>query len=533
MKTQYPMKTILLLLLLIKISISYQSIFKIKLQPTNSSSSKNRIQSNSTDLTVDGQSIHINQNQINLITHDTSIHHHQLQNCPKHYLFSISPSILDSSLIFQTDHDPLESWKDELNSYVSQLQEIETSLQTTTTGSSTEQIVLRSTTTNSRLNECQRSGTRVFFCVNHTALVLVPYLSLKEFTERLPNHMELLIHLYPNKTDFSNPYIRSKTLKRSSEKLLNEVIKIHYKPKIDKLISSLNLNEILKYTRTVVGIDEPSKWITRHTFSDGILLALDWLKDRFESGAVGMRCGFEEYQLGFAPNLVCKILATDQRNRGDGKERVVVSAHLDSRGDFGNVFEPGTDDNAFGCSVLLSISKSIQAHQLSLKKDLYFVVFSGTHQGSWGSLGLLNSWKDQLDLVLLHLDLSMIGYRVPGESMQLGLPIENRFNRVANWFVGNITNLYLPELLIGPTPVRDLDSQRFERHGILSTIRDLDSQRFGTHGILSTSLFERAGKIGNPFYHTSLDLIGKPGYDLVQVLTIGKALYATVLELVL
>lgn len=549
-QSKQKLMVILLILSLVNVQITYQSIFRIKLiQPA--SSTKQSIKSinnnnnnptiksnllNSSDhhtLTANHQDIFINPHHINLITQTPTptliLQHHQIQHCSKLILFSITPSELDHSLIFQSDPTSHQQsnqvhqwWKDDLNQFISQLQEAEKSNHElfTVSSSSSRQFSFQSSSLlhedRRRDDACESSRTHLSLRVNQTALVFVPPTSLKLFSEHLPAHMESKVHLY-NPTNPSPT--RSSNLETSNEKLTMSLSKISYKPKTDQLINTLTLRDFITDTKTLTGTYNTrsssfsSHWITRQTFSEGSVLAAKWLKNQFEQ--LGVLCDFHEYQIGFSPNLICKILGSNPNERGAMQnDRIVLSAHYDSRGTFGILSAPGADDNAFGCAVLLSIARSIKRHQLSPKHDIYFVAFSGTEQGAWGSQALSLKWAQEGVSILLLLNANMIGYRVPGESMQLGLPVENEYSRLANWLIGNLTNLYLPELYIGQTPVRDLDSQSF-----------------GIHGVPATSLFERAGRIANPFFHTSSDLVMKPGYDLLQALTIGKAMYATVLEL--
>ncbi|KAH9816757.1 hypothetical protein DFH28DRAFT_1055735 [Melampsora americana] len=514
-------------LILIEFDFSFQSIVQIKFKSSSSSSTNHtltqfnqllhQLNLNSNHhhtFTVDGQHLFINQNQIHLINHHHPFIHHQLQNCQHLTLFSITPSQLDPSLIFQSDDhsiyqttNQIKWFKDDLNQFLSQLQPLSQNHPLTP---SSDQITFPSSPT--LLHQACQS-THLALQLNLTALVFVPPHSLKSFSELLPAHLESFIHLNrtQNKQIKSNQIHHLNTL---NEKLSIECSKIKYQSKIDRLINTLNLHEFLIDTKTLTGTHPKSNWITRHSFSEGILLALDWLIYQFNQ--IGIQCETHHFQSGLAPNLICKISKTSSNPSDSNNERIVISAHYDTRGTFGILSQPGADDNAFGCAVLLSIAKSIKRHQLSIKRDLYLVAFSGTEQGSWGSQALAQKWSLEQVSILLFLNANMIGYRVPGESMQLGLPTENHFTSVPNWYLGNLTNLYLPELYIGTTPVTGLDSQSF-----------------GLEGYPATSLFERVGRIANPFYHLSTDQVDQLGYDPLQALTIGKAMYATVLDLVL
>lgn len=88
------------------------------------------------------------------------------------------------------------------------------------------------------------------------------------------------------------------------------------------------------------------------------------------------------------------------------------------------------------------------------------------------------------------LQVDMIGYRVPGEPLQMARPDIIGLPEAA-WLVGNLSTVYCPELQVGYTPACCSDHQSFV-----------------AHGYASTWVFERNGPIRDPCYHQSCDMVG-------------------------
>jgi hypothetical protein len=57
--------------------------------------------------------------------------------------------------------------------------------------------------------------------------------------------------------------------------------------------------------------------------------------------------------------------------------------------------------------------------------------------------------------VLMMLQVDMVGYRKPGEPMQLARP-DIIGLKEAGWFVGNVSGIYAPELVVGYVCARSL-----------------------------------------------------------------------------
>jgi len=82
----------------------------------------------------------------------------------------------------------------------------------------------------------------------------------------------------------------------------------------------------------------------------------------------------------------------------------------------------------------------------------------------------------------------------------------------AGYLVGNISQIYSPELLVGRTPVCCFDHQSFV-----------------PFGFPATNLFEHNGPILDPMYHDVGDVSQRENYDFGQIVSIAKVTMATVL----
>ncbi|KAG0150517.1 hypothetical protein CROQUDRAFT_38123 [Cronartium quercuum f. sp. fusiforme G11] len=403
---------------------------------------------------------------------------HITTTCPNSLIFSLAPSEINRALIYQTSQSNPnldQWWTDDLSTLLTGLRHRE----------------------ESHVIEYNQSDCKsTILHVNKTVLLRLPYRSLRSFVSLLPTHIDAVVHQFHSNLH-SHPVKIDSTLQQ-------ELGKIRYWPRFDRLISSINPAYFLADTHTLIGshTNRP-RWRTRHSFTDGGIRASRWIKIQFEQ--MGAKCELQWYHQTFSPNVICWFDPTNPNLAQKG--RVVLGAHYDSRSSFGVVSAPGADDNALGCAALLAIARSLRRNQVPIRRSIYFLAFSGTEQGLWGSQALARRWASEGIEVALMINANMIGYRVPGEPMQLGLPIQKPYSKLSNWFIANLTNIYVPELLIGSTP----------RQGG-------DEQSFGEIGFPSTSIFERAGKIANPYFRSSDDSLSKPGYDLTQALTIAKAL---------
>lgn len=332
-------------------------------------------------LTADGQQLWIaNDDDDHCLVSSSSASTHlttqSVPTCRDSILFSLAPSRIDASRIFQTGQDYVDdgAWEDDLQTFLTQLNEEEAQndiephdgeqmhLDHLSSGQlplgsfdplghpAKIPLPLDSRSSKDMWRECQARRTFSVPGVNPAVLVSVPLESLKLFSSLLPAHIETVVHTFDNNTRYSSPAIsvnRMKACQHPNDELRREISKISYNPRVDYLISSLKIDEVLYDVQVLTGRHPHSSWLTRHSFSEGILRAGQWLKAQFEQ--IGAQCQVHHYQSGLAPNLICRIPATVVTSQANTTtSRIVLSAHYDSRGTFGVLSAPGADDDAFG-----------------------------------------------------------------------------------------------------------------------------------------------------------------------------------------
>ena len=251
---------------------------------------------------------------------------------------------------------------------------------------------------------------------------------------------------------------------------------------------------------------------TRHTKSEYIDKAADWLKAEFEKIGYG-DVNFHNYdEEGYAlKNVVC-------HKKGRSNKTILVCAHYDSRMENLNDPEsraPGADDNASGIAAILETSRIL--YEVDSEDSVQFVFFSGEEQGLWGSKHYAQYLKDSN--VNLHrlINLDMVGYPPSGK---LIIVIERD---MGNAVTGN-----------------NQDSQRFgeimeqaavdytDLQVMLGPIYDSDYMPFEALGYVVAGLYDGGAVNQNTHYHSSTDIPSAVNMDYIVSTT--KLLLATILQ---
>ncbi|KAI0772469.1 Zn-dependent exopeptidase [Trametes elegans] len=280
---------------------------------------------------------------------------------------------------------------------------------------------------------------------------------------------------------------------------------LKFDPVVASLVNNISVPQLRADVRYLTGEDPRSEIVSRHSFSKGVLIAADWLKENFES--LGASCELKPFLAGFAPNVVCTYAGSE-----DTTETVLISAHYDSRGSFGSIRAPGGDDDGSGTTALLGIARTISRKDVRFRKNIQIVAFAGEEQGLYGSRYYAQELREKNANLTLMIQADMLAYHAPGEPPQLGLPDIIGTPEVTQ-LVANLSAIYSPELKVGFTPACCSDHQSF--HG---------------QGFPATQVFERAGPIADPFYHNSGDLSDRENYDFEQIKSIAKVQFATLLH---
>ncbi|KAG6888904.1 hypothetical protein C0992_007143 [Termitomyces sp. T32_za158] len=279
------------------------------------------------------------------------------------------------------------------------------------------------------------------------------------------------------------PYIPvpSSSLKHVEGVLAN----LRFDPVIASIVGNISIPQMNNDIRFLTGEDGKSGITSRHSFSSGARTAALWLKDSFEE--TGAICELKPFLPGFTSNLVCRYSSVLNTTA-----TVILGAHYDSRGSFGNLRAPGGDDDGSGIVALLSIAKTIKRKGIKFLSNVELVAFAGEEQGLLGSKAYSRELREANANVTVMIQADMLAYREPGEPSQLGLP---------ELFVSSVNRLCCS-----------------------------DHQSFHEQGFPATQVFERAGPIADPMYHNSGDLSERIGYDMAQLKSIAKVQFATLLH---
>jgi len=136
-----------------------------------------------------------------------------------------------------------------------------------------------------------------------------------------------------------------------------------------------------------------------------------------------------------AGNVVGLLAGSDPALRG---EHVVVAAHYDHLGAFGDVVFPGADDNASGVAALLEIARALAEGQRP-RRSVVFVAFDAEERGLLGSFHYVSHPVVPLNDTVAVVNLDMIGR--DEETPTWGAPATANRNRV-----NVVGTLYSPSL---------------------------------------------------------------------------------------
>lgn len=308
-----------------------------------------------------------------------------------------------------------------------------------------------------------------------------------------------------------------------------------FNPPLHALLFSdtLSIPQLREDARILSGEDEAGQWIpsgllddsllsspsnhwhSRHSATQEARLAGAWIRARLSHylAPVDGRCIEWNYDDGFAPNIVCTIPVTNAKKKHEKEGVAILSAHYDSRGTFGSTQAPGADDDGSGTTMLLAVARHLGKHQIEFNREIRLVAFSGEEQGLVGSKNYAKHLREKKTPVHFQLQADMLGYRKPGEPLQVAFP-DKLATQAATDYVIDLARLYVPELQIGYTPACCSDHQSFFEQGFTSTW-----------------VFERRAPIADPCYHDSCDLTDRKGYDFEQIQSITKLCLATILDI--
>ncbi|ORZ05541.1 hypothetical protein BCR41DRAFT_312194 [Lobosporangium transversale] len=281
---------------------------------------------------------------------------------------------------------------------------------------------------------------------------------------------------------------------------------LKHKKSLQALVDQVDIKTLEKDVTWLSGEASGSPFITRASTSKQSLEVAEWLQSQFESYG----CDSVElmhYRERFGPNVICKFKGTEHPD-----EHVIIGAHHDSRGSLFNPRAPGADDDGSGTSMLLQVARIIKANNVKFGRTFVISAFSGEEQGLFGSAALAKKMKEYGTTITMMIQGDMLAYRKPGEPIQIAFPARYHTPEVSA-LLRNVTQLYVPDAIVGTT-------------GACCS----DHQSFWENGFPATAFFERNGPIADPKYHNSGDLVHREGYDFEQLRASTKAMMASVFE---
>ena len=245
---------------------------------------------------------------------------------------------------------------------------------------------------------------------------------------------------------------------------------------------------------------------TRRHYQQGEVNCQNWLKAEFN--ALGLTTSLHNYDSG-ADVVIGELTGTT-----DPDKIVIIGGHYDSinYNVSNNGPAPGADDDASGVAAVVEIARILSQHQFDY--TIRFCGWSGEELGLLGSEAYA-SHLDNIDAnVIGMVQLDMIAYRAPGDSLSVGF-VTNDTTTSLNNFAMDVFSSYVPNL-----PVTS---------GSLSGGTS-DHRSFFQHGFPACFPFEDIGQY-SPYIHTSSDTVGTSANDFFLAELITKGSLATVAEL--
>ncbi|KAG0237723.1 hypothetical protein BGW42_000129 [Actinomortierella wolfii] len=284
--------------------------------------------------------------------------------------------------------------------------------------------------------------------------------------------------------------------------------KLKHRASLQKIVDSIDPKRMERDITWLSGEAEGSPFTTRHSTSPQSHQVAAWLLDQLEASGACDNVEFMYYNRRFGPNVLCTIRGTRHP-----EELVILGAHHDDRGSFLNPRAPGADDDGSGTGMVLAVSRAIAEFNVKFERTVILALFSGEEQGLFGSAAYARYLKQNGANVITMLQGDMLAYQKPGEPIQTAFPLRHHTPELTNLLV-NVTELYVPETIVGFT-------------GACCS----DHQSFFESGFPATAFFERNGPIADPKYHNSADLVYREGYSFPELVANTKAMLASIFEL--
>ncbi|KCV71507.1 hypothetical protein H696_02451 [Fonticula alba] len=272
-----------------------------------------------------------------------------------------------------------------------------------------------------------------------------------------------------------------------------------YSPIIEQAVNSVNTGNLRNVVQHL-----SEKYHTRHSMSRGAVDAQAYLASRLQS--MGLSVSLQQFKEGYSRNVIGEL-----RGAQEPDQIVVIGAHYDSRmNDVNDPLSraPGADDNASGSSALMELARIFTSNNATYHYTVRFVFFSGEEQGLYGSEAYANSLAAAGENVIAMFNADMLGYRVPGTPITLGM--KDRY--ITEWLLAvaeDIMAVYVPNLPVSR-----------------SSSCCSDYRSFYYAGYPAIGFFENPTTASTyPQYHTSDDVMANLDFEQLTMET--KAFLAT------
>lgn len=271
-----------------------------------------------------------------------------------------------------------------------------------------------------------------------------------------------------------------------------------FDPEILAVLDIVSIDSLKSNIQYLTGENKDSAILTRNSKSSKIAEVAKWIQDKM----LAFGCpsvAFDHFNSNYGPNIICEFKGSKYLTK-----LVIFGAHYDDRERwmfFADSRAPGANDDGSGTGAILETIRVFAASGVEPEYTFQIIAFCGEEQGLIGSKSYSTFLKSNDVDVQVMIQADMIGYRKPGEKLQVGFPLAPEMASLdLNKLLFKITETYVPELEVGFA------------EGCCS-----DELYFHKYGYPASNLFERIGPIADPMYHNVGDLSEREGYDFEQI----------------
>lgn len=248
-------------------------------------------------------------------------------------------------------------------------------------------------------------------------------------------------------------------------------------PQVDTMVARVTGNELQTFDQTLQDFG------TRYSNLQGGLDAQAWLVQQFQS------YGYDQIAQTAVPNIQAKNVCATLPGTTTPEQVYVIGGHYDSiTSNHANA--PGADDNGSGTSGVLEVAKALSGY--SFQSTIVFCGYAGEELGLLGSQQHAGDLKAAGTQVKGMINLDMIGYLEPGDSMDIDV-LANGSSAAMRQLFSDVVARYVPSAI--------------EVDGQIPPGASSDHASFWQEGFPAIMLFEDSGNY-TPYLHTANDTVG-------------------------